>query len=211
MGFRRQNRAHPVGPSRPAGDIEGTWPAGIARRQRRSEGERPVRARRLKRPIRSTLSKPALQIILDLTRTGRWSVGCGFGAVNQPLPSSIREAAGSAFIAARAAVDRAKKRPTRFALEHESGPVEAADTEAFIDLLLVIRARRSVEGWELYDLMTEELTQAQAADRLGISPQAASKRAKAAELRAERAAIAPLLRAMARLGTLRGSGRGEAP
>jgi hypothetical protein len=75
----------------------------------------------------------------------------------------------------------------------------------------VIRARRSVEGWELYDLMTEELTQAQAADRLGISPQAASKRAKAAELRAERAAIAPLLRAMARLGTLRGSGRGEAP
>ncbi|HEY9499335.1 MAG TPA: DNA-binding protein [Terrimesophilobacter sp.] len=156
-------------------------------------------------------AEPALQIILDLTRTGRWSVGCGFGAVNQPLPSSIREAAGSAFIAARAAVDRAKKRPTRFALEHEAGPVEAADTEAFIDLLLVIRARRSVEGWELYDLMTEELTQAQAADRLGISPQAASKRAKAAELRAERAAIAPLLRAMARLGTLRGSGRGEAP
>lgn len=156
-------------------------------------------------------AEPALQIVLDLTRTGRWSVGCGFGGVNQPLPSSIREAAGGAFIAARAAVDRAKKRPTRFALEHESGSVEAEDAEAFIDLLLVIRARRSAEGWELYDLTAEGLTQAEAAGRLDISPQAASKRARAGELRAERAAIAPILRAMTRLDTLKGSEEGETP
>lgn len=156
-------------------------------------------------------AEPALQIILDLTRTGRWSVGCGVGVVNQPMPSSIREAAGGAFIAARTAVDRAKKRPTRFALEHESELVEAADAEAFIDLLLAIRARRSAEGWELYDLVIDGLTQAEAAGRLDISPQAASKRAKAAELRAERAAIAPILRAMARLGTLKGSERGDRP
>ncbi|MEO6942182.1 MAG: DNA-binding protein, partial [Terrimesophilobacter sp.] len=62
----------------------------------------------------------ALDIILRLTRTGRWSVGCGVGAVRSPLPASIREASGPAFVAARAAVERAKKRPTRFALERET-------------------------------------------------------------------------------------------
>lgn len=153
----------------------------------------------------------ALQVVLDLTRTGRWSVGCGVGGVNQPMPSSIREAAGGAFIAARTAVDRAKKRHTRFALEHESGAAAAADAEAFIDLLLVTRARRTPEGWELYDLTESGLTQAEAAGRLGISPQAASKRAKAAELRAERAAIAPIVRTLERLGSLRESDKGDRP
>lgn len=156
-------------------------------------------------------AESALQIILDLTRTGRWSVGCGVGVVNQPMPPGIRESAGGAFVAARVAVDRAKKRQTRFSLEHESGFVEATDTEAFIDLLLAIRARRSVEGWELYDLVTEGLTQAEAAGRLDISPQAASKRAKVADLRAERAAIAPILRAMSRLDLVQESKKGEAP
>ena len=155
----------------------------------------------------------ALRVALELTRDGQesigqWSVGCGVGAVDQPLPTSIREASGGAFVAARAAVDRAKKRPTRFAVEHESQETEAADVEAFLDLLLIIRSRRTPEGWELYDLTEDNLTQAEAAARLGISPQAASKRAQAAELRAERAAVEPIARAMERLGSLKSRDKG---
>ena len=140
-----------------------------------------------------------LATILDLTRTGRWSVGCGVGAVRTPLPSSIREAAGPAFIAARAAVDRAKKRPSRFALEAPDAMDGAARLEAIIDLLLATRARRSPEGWQLFDLLESGLTQAAAAARLGISPQAASLRAQAADLRVETAVTAALVTLLAQL------------
>lgn len=136
----------------------------------------------------------ALAIILRLTRSRRWSVGCGIGSVREPLPASVRESSGDAFVAARAAVDRSKKRPTRFALESAPDTAPGRDTEAILDLLLVIRDRRSDEGWELYDLLQVGLTQADAAARLGITPQAASKRARAAELRAEEAVRAPLAR-----------------
>lgn len=143
-------------------------------------------------------AEAALDVVLQLTRSGRWSVGCGVGAVAEPLPRNIREATGEAFVAARAAVDRAKRRQTRFALEgtHQSAP----DAEALIDLLLVLRSRRSDEGWEIVDLVADGMTQAAAAKRLGITPQAASKRALAAELRAEQAAIPALTRLLDNLG-----------
>lgn len=146
----------------------------------------------------------ALALILHLTRTGQWSVGCGAGAVNSPLPGNIREATGDAFIAARRAVDRAKKRPTRFALETEPATPHAADGEALIDLLLALRARRSPEGWELHDILDgTDLTQADAAQRLGISPQAVSLRARAGELRTEQAALEPLARILDQLGSVK--------
>ncbi|WP_168627612.1 DNA-binding protein [Cryobacterium sp. BB307] len=143
-------------------------------------------------------AETALDVVLQLTRSGRWSVGCGVGAVAEPLPRSIRETTGDAFVAARAAVDRAKRRQTRFALEGTHG--SAPDTEALIDLLLVLRSRRSDEGWEIVDLVSAGMTQAAAAKRLGITPQAASKRALAAELRAEQAAIPALTRLLDNLG-----------
>ncbi|HEV7955809.1 MAG: DNA-binding protein [Microbacteriaceae bacterium] len=136
----------------------------------------------------------ALAVILQLTRTGRWSVGCGVGPIREPLPASVRESAGEAFIAARHAVERAKKRPTRFALDTEPAGEGAQDVEALLDLLLVLRDRRSDEGWQLHDLLVTGMMQAEAASALGISPQAASKRAQAAELRAEEAVIPALAR-----------------
>jgi hypothetical protein len=135
----------------------------------------------------------ALEACLALDREHGWSIGVGVGSVHHPLPAGVRESAGGAFIAARAAVDRAKRRATRFAIEHENAHRAAADTQALVDLVLILRARRSAQGWELYDLLeAERITQADAAARLGITPQAASKRAQAAQLRAERAAIGPL-------------------
>ncbi|MDF1479012.1 DNA-binding protein [Leifsonia sp. H3M29-4] len=139
----------------------------------------------------------ALRALLLLTRTRRFSVGLGVGAVRRPLGNSIRESTGEAFIAARTAVGRAKGKPSRFAVE---GAESAADVEALVDLLLLLRNRRTEEGWQLYDLRVAGLTQAEAAKRLAISPQAASDRARAADLKAEFAATAPLARLVARLG-----------
>lgn len=147
----------------------------------------------------------AIAVILRLTRTGTWSVGCGVGAAQ--LARGVRESSGDAFIAARSAVERAKKRGTRFALVGagtaasarasaggSGGAGAAADAEALIDLLLVLRERRTAEGWQLHDLLQTGLTQADAASRLGISPQAASNRARVAELRTEAAAVGALAR-----------------
>ena len=141
-------------------------------------------------------ARAALRIVLHLTRTGRWSVGCGIGSAD-PLGATVRETAGAAFVYAREAVERAKKRPRRFALENGTEHGRAVD--ALVDLLLVVRARRSREGWELHDLLETGLTQAEAAERLGITPQAASKRARAADLRADTAASAALVTLIADL------------
>ena len=97
----------------------------------------------------------ALAAILSLSRDGQWSVGCGVGGVSTPLPANAREAGGPAFVAARAAVNDAKKRDTRFALRGSRDvAVGAGDAEALVDLLLHLRGRRSPEGWEIYDLMS---------------------------------------------------------
>ena len=147
----------------------------------------------------------ALTAILALTRHGQWSVGCGIGSVNLPLPANAREAGGNAFVAARAAVNEAKKRDTRFALR-TTAKTDAADAEAFVDLLLQLRARRSVEGWEMHDLLLAGNSQAEAAKLLGITPQAASKRARAAALRVEFAARSPLERRLAAVDLFTGKG-----
>ena len=136
--------------------------------------------------------RAALEIALALTRSRRWSVGIGIGAVREPLGRGIRESTGDAFVSARSAVERAKKRPTRFALVSLAAPARAAEVEALVDLLLVLRARRTEQGWEMRDLISRGLTQADAAVELGITPQSASKRVRTADLRAEDAAIAPL-------------------
>ena len=138
----------------------------------------------------------ALAVVLDLTRTGQWSVGCGVGAVRTPLPKNTREATGPGFIAARAAVGQAKGAQWRFALVTEAS-LGSADPGPLIDLLLLLRSRRTREGWELFDLVAAGMTQADAAIELRITPQAASKRARAAGIRTELAAMPALADALA--------------
>jgi hypothetical protein len=155
----------------------------------------------------------ALDLVLDLTRTGQWSVGLGCGAVRGPLPEATREASGPAFFSARDAVLRAKRRQTRFAVDVPAGghtdqaqranapdaaqdadslSTAAENAESLIDLLLVIRDRRTGPGWELFDLLASGLTQQDAAARLSISAPAASSRARAANIKQELAAIPAL-------------------
>lgn len=155
-------------------------------------------------------ARTALELTLALVRTGNWRVGLGIGSVNTPLPESTRTATGGAFIAARTAVDDAKKRPLRVAVHVEPeqnepaqnepaqnepagpGPAiphpDSATLQSMLDLLLSLRERRSPEGWELHDLVETGLTQGDAAASLRITPQAASKRAIAAGTRIDSAA-----------------------
>ncbi|MFF2052666.1 DNA-binding protein [Leifsonia sp. NPDC058194] len=139
----------------------------------------------------------ALSLVLELTRDGFWSVGVGIGAVRLPLPDQTRAAAGDAFIAARTAVGRAKKSPTRLAVEAIAAQQAAHDAEALADLLLTLRGGRTPAGWELYDLIAAGLTQAEAGARLGITPQSVSDRARVAGLRVELAAVPALTRLLA--------------
>jgi hypothetical protein len=137
----------------------------------------------------------ALDAVLLLARSGDWSIGVGVGDVDEPLPDTTRAASGGAFFRAREAVDAAKTRSDRFALIVDAGRHRrSADVEPLVLLLLQHRSRRSDEGWELADLLDAGGTQRDAAVRLGISPQAVSKRAIAAGLRADEAARTALVR-----------------
>ena len=123
-----------------------------------------------------------------LLRAGTWNIGLGFGAVEEPLPSSTRAGRGEAFVLARQAVMRAKQHPSRLSVvgvpEYRA---ERIETVAW--LWAGVLNRRSVRGWEVADLLGDGLSHADAAHRLGISQSAVSQRAQAAGLvEADRAA-----------------------
>ena len=139
----------------------------------------------------------ALALVLDTVRTGQWSVGLGVGSVRTPLPKAVRKASGPAFVAARNAVVRAKKSDTRFALEATdaaSAPLRAVELEPLIDMLLLLRARRSPGGWEAVELLEQGWAQNEIASRLEISESAVSQRVQAAQWRVEEAASPALIR-----------------
>ncbi len=137
----------------------------------------------------------ALGMVLHLTRDGHWSVGLGIGDVRLPLPEATRAITGSAFILARDAVAVAKKKPTRFAIAVDDGRLpDGLLLEPLIDLVLHLRDRRTPQGWQLHDLLRTGITQAEAAGRLGVTPQAVSLRAQSAQLRTEFAAEISLVR-----------------
>ena len=140
----------------------------------------------------------ALDVVLWLDRDGRWSTGCGIGRVSLPLPRDTRSASGPAFFKARDAVTAAKRRSPRFAVEvDDASNRTAGDVQPLVDLLLVLRSRRTDEGWQLHDLLADGLTQIEAAEQLGISAQAVSQRARTAALRLEREARPALVRLLA--------------
>jgi Trp operon repressor len=168
-----------------------------------------------------TDAQAALDVILALHRTGYWSVGLGIGGVRVPLPASTRQAAGSAFVGARSAVTRAKKAESRFALVVAAGrtpPVAAAsgsgtvsgsvsgapllggeEVEAILSMLLLLRQRRTTEGWEAVDLLQDGVSQRDIAATLGISAAAVSQRIKSALWRVETAVRPALVRLLENL------------
>lgn len=148
-------------------------------------------------------AEAALGIVLDTTRTGRWSVGVGVGDIRMPLPDAARKATGTAFIAAREAVEAGKRADGRFALR-AGAPVSAAsasDVEALVRLLVLLRERRSDNGWEVVELMRAGRQQKEAAAMLAVSPAAVSARLKTAMWRPEEDARPALVRLLQQLET----------
>ncbi|TKV27936.1 MarR family transcriptional regulator [Arthrobacter sp. NamB2] len=138
--------------------------------------------------------------VLLCLRDGDWYVGVGIGEVERPLPASPREGRGSAFVAARKAVDRAKKTGDRapLAVEGPDGERGAAEAEGVLALLGRHVMDRSEAEWRILDLLQPGVrgTQTAVARVLGISPQAVSKAAARAawhEEQAVRPAAARLL------------------
>jgi hypothetical protein len=125
----------------------------------------------------AVLRDPAsvVTIALDLVRKGNWSVGIGVGPVNEPLPASTRAGSGPAFERARQAVERAKTQPSHVVVVARD-PAGARPPQTVLDLLAALVQRRSDAGWEAVDLRATGLTQAEVADRLGVTKQAVSQR-----------------------------------
>lgn len=122
----------------------------------------------------------ALAHILQLLlRDGRWQVGVGIDEVETPLPTSTRAGRGPAFVAARAAVGRAKQLSRRVGVVG-ADDYRAEQVETVAILLSGILARRSNAGWEVVDLLAQGLSYDATAERLGISQPAVSQRAQAA-------------------------------
>lgn len=137
--------------------------------------------------FQGVLDDPAavVDVVRRLVRDGGWSIGIGAGPVQTPLPHSTRAGAGQAFIAARGAVEAAKRRPVRVAVRGAVGE-PAADAQAVLTALAALVERRSDQAWEAIALVQAGRTQAQAASELGVTRQAVSQRLSAGLWEVER-------------------------
>ena len=140
-----------------------------------------------------------VDVILMLMRDAHWHIGLGVGSVETPLTSTDpRAARGNAFLAARAAVDRAKAEPSHFAVASVDSTVEIVDAETVFRLVAALRDKRTEPGWQVVDLLDAGHTQTEAAAQLGISRQAVGQRVHAAQWSLEQAAPPTLARLLDR-------------
>ena len=137
--------------------------------------------------FQGVLDDPAavVEVVRRMVREGGWSVGVGAGPVHTPLPRSTRAGSGPAFIAARAAVEAAKRRPVRVAVRGAAGEA-AADAQAVLTALAALVERRSDQAWEAIERVEAGGTQSQAATQLGITRQAVGQRLAAGLWEVER-------------------------
>lgn len=103
-----------------------------------------------------------------------WWCGVGLGAVRAPLPASTREAAGPAYIAARRAVDEAKKAINGVSVAVADGP--APRLVQVIDVLAEVAGSLTTAERDVCDLYDRGMARPAIAERLGISAPAVSKR-----------------------------------
>lgn len=116
-----------------------------------------------------------VDLIVELVRDGHWWIGIGIGSTADPMPESVREGRGEAYVHARAAVDRAKSAPYPVCVKGTDFQVaEYAETSCW--LLAGVLIRRTEAGWQAVDMMRRHHHQKAAAQQLAISPQAMSRR-----------------------------------
>ena len=137
--------------------------------------------------FQGVLDDPAVVVdaVRRLVRDGDWSIGIGAGPVQTPLPSSTRAGTGPAFLAARAAVEAAKRRPVRIAVRGVVGE-SAGDAQAVLTALAALVERRSQQAWEAIDRVEAGRTQVETAGELGVTRQAVGQRLAAGGWEIER-------------------------
>ena len=137
-----------------------------------------------------TTAGTVVEVVLRLTRLGGWRVGIGIGSIERPLPSSTRQARGTAFLMARQAVEtRRSPQGLRLlsALTGEGrGSVSTAsygglqDAARYAESALIglraLASRRTPEGWEVSEMAANGASQAQIAEQLRVSRSAISQR-----------------------------------
>lgn len=122
-----------------------------------------------------------VEAVARVLREQEWYIGIGVGVMELPIPASSREGAGNAFVAAREAIDAAKKTGDRVPLCVRSAVDEAApwaeSAEAVLVLFGDVVRRRSDAEWRVLDALNAApgTAQKEVARQLGISPQAVSK------------------------------------
>jgi hypothetical protein len=113
-----------------------------------------------------------------LLRTGEWNLGVGIGEVEQPLPEHARAGRGPAYVHAREAVTGAKSSPWHLRVVGDDDAVR--HLESALWLWASVLGRRSDKGWEVADLLEQQLTYDEVARKLGVTQSAVSQRARAA-------------------------------
>src|SRR5699024_7732879 len=138
-----------------------------------------------------THAPTTLALAMHLQRMQHWSVGIGVGAVTT-LAEDSRSSDGPAFFYAREAVARARTRAVPVPLAVAAADRDSAqEAESLLQLMAAVLRRRTPAGWEMIDARRRHATAREAAEQLGITPQAASQRLDAA-LWEEVAGVEPL-------------------
>lgn len=118
------------------------------------------------------------RVVETLLRDDAWNIGIGVGPIEEPLPDHARAGRGPAYLHARDAVTAAKSSPWHLRVSGEHPAARALETTLW--LWAAVLARRTSRGWEVADLVEQDLSYVEVAQRLGIGQSAVSQRAQAA-------------------------------
>jgi hypothetical protein len=140
----------------------------------------------------------ALACVLRALELGGWSIGLGIGPVELPLPSSVREGRGDAFVAARLAVETARHTSSVPVSVRTADPRQREQNDELEALLRLIGREvlsRKPGQWRVVRAMREDptATQGEIAERLGITQQTVSRAFTTSGWR-EETAVHPLAR-----------------
>ncbi len=138
-------------------------------------------------------AQEALEALLRAHEVGGLAIGLGIGAVQRPLPGSVRELSGPAVEAAAEAL-RAASATSQVPLAVRAADARhqetAADVEAVLRLVGWMIRARSRGQWEAVHALRLDpsATQAQLAEQLGVTQQTVSRAVKTSGWREESAA-----------------------
>lgn len=148
-----------------------------------------------------------LRCILTVMDLSPWHIGIGVGPMPDPLPVSVRTASGPTFVAARAAVDLAKRRDSVVEIATSRAGTDRAarsddradDATAATQLLVDLVTRRSTTGVDAVRLARTGLGQAEIAERLGVTRQAIGQRLAAGRWGLEQRSVPAVARLLERV------------